>query len=195
MRRKYIQGGDIEDKGVCVRMDFKELRKTYRNYTQTVSPTYSISWRASVYLLELIEKLKPKRILDLGSGWSSYLFRLDGAEVWSADHDRMWLEKTKTFLRKFSLEDERLIMIEDVNWGLDYDLVLVDHGPTTRGRAELFGRIKACCTGVVVFDDAEIHGYNEDIKASFKDWRLEWLRKRTMERRKFLAVAYRKKNP
>lgn len=175
-----------------LKMNHKELEKTYKNYMKTLSTTYCISLLASTFLLELIHELKPKRILDLGSGWSSYLLRLGDAEVWSADHDREWLEKTRTFLKKHDLDDERLIMIEDIDWSQKYDLILVDHGPTTRGRASLFDKIKRCCTGIVVLDDAEIHGYDDDIRESFKDWDVKWMRKRTMDRGKFLAVAYRR---
>lgn len=169
------------------------LREAYELYRRTVSESYPIGLRLSRYLLELMKQVRPKRILDLGSGWSSYLFRLGGAEVWSADHDRDWLEKTRAFLRRFGMDDDRLIMIEDVNWDLEYDLILVDHGPLTTGRTLLFDEIKRSCSVAVVFDDAEVKGYSEAIREAFVGWRLVSLRKETIEKKKtkYAAIAWR----
>lgn len=169
------------------------LREAYELYKRTVSESYPIGLRFSHYLLELMKQVKPKRILDLGSGWSSYLLRLGCTEVWSADHDRAWLEKTRGFLRRFGMEDDRLIMIEDVSWDLQYDIILIDHGPSTRGRSLLFDRIKRCCTVAVVFDDAELQEYWASIRRSFEGWRIESLRKETIEKKhaKYAAIAWR----
>jgi predicted O-methyltransferase YrrM len=57
------------------------------------------------------------RLLDLGSGFSSYALRLyaketSGVEVLSVDDDVRWLEKTKDFLAAHSLDTTGLMTLE-----------------------------------------------------------------------------------
>src|SRR5690348_5146340 len=57
-----------------------ELEAEHRAYVREVSsPEYTISLGLAAFLLALCRSRRPGRILDLGSGFSSYLFRLHQA--------------------------------------------------------------------------------------------------------------------
>ena len=54
-----------------------EIKKYYDKYVSEIStPGMAISLESSLTILSLLEYFKPKSILDLGSGFSSFLFRL-----------------------------------------------------------------------------------------------------------------------
>lgn len=81
------------------------LEPHFTEYTSTVSPAGNpISLECAVLLYVLCLYTAPRRILDLGSGFSSYVFRHyaastgEGCEVVSVDDSPEWLEKTRSFL-------------------------------------------------------------------------------------------------
>ena len=54
----------------------KNIIKQYGKYTSTISTkVMAISFEMAVYLWKEIHKRKSIKILDLGSGFSSYIFR------------------------------------------------------------------------------------------------------------------------
>ena len=174
----------------------KDMRKAYEVYTKTVSEAgWPISWKVSTFLISLMNKVKLNRILDLGSGWSSYLLRLGGAEVWSIDTDAEWLEKTRGFLTQFNQLNGHFGLLEDFEFPTEqtYDLVLIDSKPG-RKRYEMFTSIKRCCKGIVVFDDWNNDKIREPALKAFSDWKIQNLERETKDRwGRFIAVAYRGK--
>jgi len=117
------------------------IRKVYEEYTTSVStPIATISLELAFVIWFLLNKRRPKLIVDLGSGFSSYLFRLyqdtrkdsdDVCEVFSCDDNSFWLERTKLFLEAKGLSVEGLCMWDEfINeyQGKRPDLVLYDLG-------------------------------------------------------------------
>ena len=83
----------------------ERLRPVFDEYVTSVSvPMAALSLETSALATVLCEITRPHRILDLGSGFSSYVFRRYAAtaspqaEVWSIDDSPHWLEKTRGFL-------------------------------------------------------------------------------------------------
>lgn len=76
------------------------LGEHYTEYVSTVSPDYmALSLPMLQRLVTAVEERQPKRILDLGSGISSYVLRraAPDAEVWSIDTEAEWLGKSAAF--------------------------------------------------------------------------------------------------
>jgi len=110
----------------------------YRAYISTISSEImAISFELCVFLKLACEWVKPKNILDLGSGFSSYVFNRyaqdSGYEVnvLSVDDDERWLEKTKEYLEGCGLRNPNL---SDWNTFITaeskspFDLILYDIG-------------------------------------------------------------------
>jgi predicted O-methyltransferase YrrM len=110
--------------------------------------------------------VQPKRILDLGSGLSSAVFRKWAAErdvncdIVSVDTDAAWLDKTREFLKVNELSTDGLttwpIRVEPES----FDLVF--HDLAGGGLREQVAPIAAAAVrrgGVVVFDDAQHDGH------------------------------------
>lgn len=83
----------------------RELEPYYSEYVTTVSnPVMAISLELAVFLDAACAALTPRRLLDLGSGFSSFVLQRyavqAGAtvEVQSVDHDTEWLATTRRFL-------------------------------------------------------------------------------------------------
>ena len=84
---------------------YHRLLPYYEKYISEVSVDYiAISMELSCFLLTFCDIMNPKNIDDLGTGFSSFVFRHyaahsgSGVTVWSVDDGPEWLEKTRSFL-------------------------------------------------------------------------------------------------
>jgi hypothetical protein len=73
-----------------------------------------------------------KRLLDLGSGFSSYVLRayaagVPGAVGWSVDDDPAWLEKTRAFLVSEGLSTEHPVCRIRLSGSVRLILAFLDH--------------------------------------------------------------------
>lgn len=111
-----------------------ELKNEYRNYTTTISNMImAASLRCCVFLTCMYEEIKPNRILDLGSGFSSYTlryfrnkFNLD-TEIYSVDSDIHWLSKSKEFCKNNNVDVSHFYSWDDIkNVKKPFDLIFMD---------------------------------------------------------------------
>lgn len=124
----YLAGG--------YRFRRSSLREPYLRYTTTVStPVAAISLELASLLFFLCERHKPRVILDLGSGFSSYVFRKwqrqSGANstVFTVDGDANWLARTRLFLEEENLPTENMLewsSFLQTNRAIKADLILHD---------------------------------------------------------------------
>lgn len=137
---------------------FADVEDLWREYVASVSGLeHAASVATCAYLRHLCGAVKPQRILDLGSGLSSAVFRRwgDDAEVVTVDTDQDWLDKTGQFLADQGLATDGLFLADAPIWG-SFDLVFVDiaNGKRREMWADMAARIVAP-GGVIVFDDAQ----------------------------------------
>ncbi len=96
-----------------------DLQPAYNRYVHEVSRAdMAASLELSAFLLAWCRVEKPKRLLDLGSGFSSYVFRLYasqtvGVYVCSVDDDVRWLDRTRRFLSDYPLTPDGLVPLAD----------------------------------------------------------------------------------
>jgi len=141
------------------------LKEAYLDYVRNVSaPEWAISWNLVTYIDRLLREYKPKRVLDLGSGFSTYLFRSNGFDTVSADKDPKWLDKTREFLAKHKLPTDNLGSEPRVEG--KYDLCLLDYA--LEDRVALFPWVREHCR-VIVLDDMHFRWYKDRATEFFKD--------------------------
>jgi predicted O-methyltransferase YrrM len=120
----------------------------------------AVSLELAAFLAALCESARPCRILDVGSGFTSYVFRryIDptDCQVWSVDDDPEWLDRTAAFLRASDLPVDNMLTWEEFrqNTTLNFDLVCHDIGNKT-GRAASLPAILSVTApgGLVIIDD------------------------------------------
>lgn len=177
---EYVQGGldkykllkripylhNYEEQASIIR---EILQPPYKQYTSTVSSeVMALSLEASVFLAVLCCIIKPKRILDLGSGFSSVVFRMITSEenpkpvIWSIDDAPEWLDKTRTFLSILNLPTDNLITWQTFSeQNRDtFDFISYDLGYTPVRKA-LFTEVIPLISpgGLIVLDDVHKHDY------------------------------------
>jgi predicted O-methyltransferase YrrM len=144
------------------KLDLERVTRVWRSYVMQVSPLdHAAGLGVCAYLYRLCQSLQPKRILDLGSGVSSVIFRKWAAtvtfdvEIVSVDTDPEWLEKTRTFIvDNEELDPTGLQLLDDGITG-EFDLVFHDIA-----NGEIRNRLAGVACehlrpgGVIVFDDA-----------------------------------------
>jgi len=116
---------------------FDQIRQKHQSYVRDISsPEMAMSLELAYFIMEYCLKNKPKYLLDLGSGFSSYIFRLyqkndttGNVVVFSVDDNDDWLEKTKTFLIDEELSTDNLINLNtliNTNHNNYFDFILLD---------------------------------------------------------------------
>ncbi len=98
-------------------------------------PVHAASVELTALVLALCERRNVKRVVDLGSGFTSWALR-DWARdrdvtVHSVDDSPQWLEKTRAYLAETGLDDDRLHVWADfaeAGFAGTFDLVVHDLG-------------------------------------------------------------------
>lgn len=139
-----------------------ELLGSYETYIREVSRRdMAISLQLAAFLGVACEELQPSAILDLGSGYSSYVLRryassAFGAAVHSVDDSEHWLERTRSFLSSQGLPPEHLEV-----WSIfsrkpvsGFDFILHDLGDMETRVASIDKVIKMLApNGILLLDD------------------------------------------
>jgi predicted O-methyltransferase YrrM len=182
--------------------DGAELRHVYERYVTEVSTRkWAVSWPTACVLVALCDALRPRRILDLGSGLSTYVVSdwarrcAEGVDVVSVDDSPEWRAKTRAFLEEHRL-DARLI---DIAALCDlpneaFDLVFDDVG-RSEDRARFFETIRRAVAprAAVVLDDMNVRSYRKQIKARLRHagWSLYSIRPYTIDAKgRFAMLAF-----
>ena len=169
----------------------EEMKAVYQDYATAVSTDdMAISYESACLLWSLCETIKPRRILDMGSGFSSFVFRRYQAtadprpEVWSVDEHPDWLEKTKGFLNSRGLSVDNLFSWEEfqVLQPPTFDLISHDLG-LMEDRPGIFERMLHWREpeGLIVIDDIQKPAYREEILQKIRQndeiegYTLRWL--------------------
>ena len=106
------------------------LTPRYLQYTNFVSnPGHALSLEACALVHSLCHVMQPRHVMDLGSGFSPYVFRSYQAEaqeevkVRSVDDSPEWLQRTNDYLQEKGLSTDDLVTLGDLGPS--------DVGPTT----------------------------------------------------------------
>ena len=149
------------------------LHDPYRNYVCSVSDEgMTISLQLACLLYFLSERLDPRVILDLGSGFSSYVFRRyarsrPGTTVYSVDDNDYWLSQTGLHLRQHGLSDRNLLTWRDLSCQpFTADLVLHDLG-TSDTRCRMMPELPRFMSPAttIILDDVHKRPIREAAKA------------------------------
>ena len=141
----------------------RKLEPAYKRYVEEVSdPAWAASIQLAAFLWHVSRVTEPTSILELGSGFTSYVFRRYAEEhgavtVLSADNSEEWLAKTAEFLRDFGSRDDGLILLDklhEVAVEGGYGLVFNDVLGTLRVDMMAAAMRFRSPEGIVVVDDA-----------------------------------------
>jgi len=177
------------------------LEPYFESYISGVSmEVAAISLQLAGFLHLLCEVSLPATIVDIGSGFSSAVFRFYQAaaphpvEVISVDESTEWLEQTRAFLRACDLPANGTVAWSSFAQQSrdDFDLVLHDAGVPLRSRIlpEVVGLPRA--GGTIVFQDMQKWAYRSEVSRVAREKRIELfsVRSMTLDRfRRFAAIG------
>lgn len=151
------------------------LAPTYLDYVSRISwADHAVSLETAAVLAQLCEKRRPARVLDTGSGYSSYVLRKFtagfGGHVTSVDDDREWMEKTRGFLAAHGLSESGAML----DWQrftstshLRFDLIFHDLGTfETRIRTAWEVTSLLAPEGAIVYDDVHEPRVRRSVRAA-----------------------------
>ena len=147
-------------------LDLDNLLRLWRRYVNDVSaPDMAASHGTLAYMYRLCNVTQPRRILDLGSGLSSAMFRKWAAaqpfdvEIVSVDTDADWLDKTREFLTSEELDPTGLYLYPDGIHG-EFDLVFHDiAGGIERNTIAAVAAESVAPGGYIVWDDCQFDSH------------------------------------
>lgn len=168
--------------------------------TEIGHPVHAASMELVVMLTVLCEELRPARVVDLGSGFSSYALRRwaadagePGPETWSVDDSAEWLERTVQFLESRGMPTERVLTWHDFRQSEHgaFDLVLHDMG-TMEFRAETLREVLDLARpgGLVVLDDVHKPAYRRFAQRELESLGLEYYSLKTWTRDRLTRYAW-----
>lgn len=167
------------------------IEEAYQAYLSAgANPAHAMSLQTAKWLDGWITEQKPERVLDIGSGFSSYVLRShEGTYAWSVEEDASWADYTRKFLAGKGLDAGHVFDGLDFR-GLDgkFDLVLLD----SKGEVPRIQRLRKAAAlvkdgGTLIVDDghfpslhrcckvwAKIQGYEfadlKELKDDFGRW-------------------------
>lgn len=157
----------------------KELELLYSQYVSEISNhVMAASIELSRFAHAFCGTVKPHRIADLGSGFSSVVLRHHkmcrdpDACVWSVDDSEKWLEETRRFLNLRGLPSDNLLTWSHLRAEATYhfDFILYDLGHVRELRKEALETTLDMVApgGVIVLDDMNFIGYKRHVKQILK---------------------------
>ncbi len=175
--RRYLP--QLESYAELAKTYHRQLLPYYEQYTREVSPEdTAISLELACFLFWLCQQMQPGWIADLGSGFSSVVFRLYVADavtevrVYSVDNSPLWLDRTRSFLIEHDLSVKYLELWDSFIAGSprQFDLILHDLG-TTKVRGETLGQVLGLvhAEGLVILDDMHKPEYEPLAKQIVRD--------------------------
>ncbi|HRN70064.1 MAG TPA: hypothetical protein PLS49_02660 [Candidatus Woesebacteria bacterium] len=176
---------------------YKDAYRDYVNSISTENMAASLELASCIYAL--CKYKKPLRVLDLGSGFSSFVLRTfkkeesEEMEVISVDDSQDWLNKTRDYLYMNHLSTDHLLVFEDFikSGESQFDLVLHDMNFVEVRKnyiEEVINRTSE--GGLIIFDDVhKIDYFFELIKIlKAKKIRYSSFRKSTLDKFKRFSI-------
>jgi predicted O-methyltransferase YrrM len=140
--------------------------------TNISSPTMAASLELAGALYALCSYKQPRRMMDIGSGFTSYVLRKWQAEhggtstVVSVDDDADWLEKTRDYLAGNGVRSDKLLTFDALMAGgeRDFDIILHDMN-FVEVRRNYIGEVidRTAPGGLMIFDDVHKMDYFNDV--------------------------------
>ena len=176
----------------AVKDDDADLRKVYARYVDQVSRwDWAVSWPTVCLLNALCETVQPRKILDLGSGLSTYVFARwakrcgEDIELVSVDDSPEWLAKTREFLASEDLSARFIDVAEFHSLTRSvFDLAFDDLGRIEVRAEAIDTLVHVMAPGaVVVLDDMNVRGYRSQVRAKLvrQGWPLYSVRQSTID--------------
>jgi precorrin-6B methylase 2 len=137
-----------------------EIRRAYDVYVNSVgSVGFTISFETASYSARLLRARQCTSILDLGSGFSSYVTRQYARNAdysvicTSVDTENLWLERTRQFLESYKMKPTNLVKTEKVRDG-SFDLIFSDSSGDRNTIIKQFIPFLNK-NGIIIFDDMQ----------------------------------------
>ena len=172
----------------------EQLEPAYERYVNGVSTRdMAVSWETACLIYALAGVLRPREILDLGSGFSSYVLRTYATraehecQVTSVDDDRHWLKQTENHLAQHGLPTDRVLHWDEFRHAPTagrFDLVFHDLGNMDTRAIALPTVLQTLTqTGVLVLDDMHKRHYRQKAEryVGSQGWRLLSARTQTLD--------------
>lgn len=175
-----------------------ELEPFYQEYISTISnDVMAISLELATFIVYLCKEIKPSNILDLGSGFTSFIFHYyfeQEAHIWSVDDDNQWLAKTEYFLNKHGFYPQHLINWSDflhINGDQVFDFISYDLG-NMQSREQNLKQVIALTRpdGWIILDDLHVPNYGQFVLKNTDGKRLFDLRPYTIDKYSRFSCLY-----
>jgi hypothetical protein len=159
-----------DPKLIRARNELYAVRHLYINSISSHGMALSLETAALIWVL--CDDRHPKTILDLGSGYSSYVTR-DWAKktsyptsTWSVDDDVSWLKQSQLFCEQQGVDTSNFELWDSFkDKDMKFDVVVYDLGRMPTRFINVNRAIEFCgAGGVIIFDDMHKYNYGKEVQ-------------------------------
>ena len=179
----------------------ERFREVHTSYARDVStPVMTASLETSALLWTLCEATRPAQIVELGSGFSTFVLSSwvagNTCQLLSIDDDATWQERSRSYIVDRGLAAPQMAGIEAIRDLPAADLLFLDYGLPP----ERIGVLRAVTSalrpsGVLVIDDVNQTPFGEQVRIARRPYgfRLYSVRAWTLDDfGRFAALAFRR---
>jgi len=152
----------------------------------------AMGWEAGVWLEAQLPEWNPRTILDLGSGWSSVIFRRYSARVVTLDQYDTYLTLTRNDCSRFGLPTDDMFLLDGYRTTERFDLICLDLAGTDH-RVRMAAQVDAWLAegGRIVLDDWHMEHYRPAMTTALEElgYTITVIPESTDQFGRFLAVA------
>ena len=149
-----------------------KITEVYNKYINSISTKeMAASLELCLYIFDSCETNQYKRIIDCGSGITSYVLRYyqslyNNVIVYSVDDHKEWLQKSKSFVESYGLNVDNFVHEMETIIDTDFELVIHDYGrmPTRTRTLEYVLDTLSKPGTVVILDDCHKLSYYNVVK-------------------------------
>ena len=170
---RYSQEPILDELNIRELQEYRKIIEPYHeNYIRDFThPGYAFSLESSALLFWVIARNKPEKILDLGSGFTSFVIRFAKQQLQlnsvctSIDLEENWLDKTKEFLNLHAIQHDclELFSMSDVNLNASYNLIVSDSSGDRTSILETY-LPNLAENGIVILDDMHSHRLRKEAR-------------------------------
>lgn len=144
------------------------MNEIYKQYIRQYS-SETIEYDQALFLISYLIKRRPQKLVEYGSGFTSYLFHVvyseninPNATIYSIDHSQFWAKRTEQFINQYAI-GKYILCVSRMLPLLDADFIFFDYKETVNRHKSLEQLMQYNTRAEIILTGAEDRKYTRRV--------------------------------